>query len=137
MIVTLHACDTATDHALYFAVKNKVKHIFCVPCCQQEINAQIKLTDEYPSAAFAALLRYGLYKERFSALLTDCIRCEVLNDNGYYVDTVEFIGEENTPKNAMIRARYTGHKKNYNDEIKELTSLFGIEHTLVKLMKND
>jgi len=134
MIVTLHACDTATDYALHYAIKNKIKHIFCVPCCQQEINAQIKLTEKTPSAA---LLRYGLYKERFSALLTDCIRCEVLNDSGYYVDVVEFIGEENTPKNAMIRARYTGHKKNYGDEIKKLTSMFGIEHTLVKLTENN
>ncbi|MCL2277669.1 MAG: SAM-dependent methyltransferase [Treponema sp.] len=137
MIVTLHACDTATDYALHYAIKNKIKYIFCVPCCQQEINAQIKRAEENSSAAFAALLRYGLYKERFSALLTDCIRCEVLNDNGYYVDAVEFIGEENTPKNAMIRARYTGHKKNYSDEISKLTSLFGIEHKLVKLIEND
>ena len=129
MIVTLHACDTATDYALHYAIKNRIKYIFCVPCCQQEINAQIKRTDEY-----SLLLRYGLYKERFSALLTDCIRCEVLNDNGYYVDAVEFIGEENTPKNVMIRARFTGHKKNNSDEIKKLSSQFGIEHTLLKLM---
>jgi len=135
MLITLHACDTATDHALYYAVKNKVRYIFCVPCCQQEINAQIKRAGESSRAAFNALLRYGLYKERFSALLTDCIRCETLNDNGYYVDVVEFIGEENTPKNAMIRARYTGHTKNYGAAVKELTSLFGIEQTLLKLME--
>ena len=133
MIVTLHACNTATDYALYYALKNKIKYVFCVPCCQQEINSQLKQRgDEY-----SLLLRYGLYKERFSALLTDCIRCEILNDNGYYVDVVEFIGEENTPKNAMIRAHYTGHKKNYNEGIKKLMSLFGIEHTLLKLMEKD
>jgi len=144
MIITLHACNTATDHALYYALKNKVKHIFCVPCCQQEINAQLKQSAQINrdhseasgSGEFSLLLRYGLYKERFSALLTDCIRCEVLNDNGYYVDVVEFIGEENTPKNAMIRARYTGHRKNYCEALKKLTAQFGIEHTLLKLMED-
>ena len=132
MIMTLHACDTATDHALYYAIKNKVKHIFCVPCCQQEVNAQIKCGDEY-----ALLLRYGLYKERFSALLTDCIRCDVLNDSGYFVDVVEFVGEENTPKNAMIRARYTGYRKNYVEAIRKLATQLGIEQTLLKLMENE
>jgi len=131
MMVTLHACDTATDHALYYAINNKVKHIFCVPCCQQEVNSQIRRTDEY-----AILLRYGLFKERFSALLTDCIRCEVLNNNGYAVDVVEFVGEENTPKNAMIRAHYTNHKKNNTDAIQKLTSQFGTEQTLLKLIQN-
>ena len=130
MIVTLHACNTATDYALHYAIKNKIKYIFCVPCCQQEINSQLKQRDD----EYSLLLRYGLYKERFSALLTDCIRCEILNDNGYYVDVVEFIGEENTPKNAMIRARYTGHKKNYEEGIRKLMAQFGVEHTLFKLM---
>jgi SAM-dependent methyltransferase len=132
MIVTLHACDTATDHALYYAIRNKVKHIFCVPCCQQEVNAQIRSADE-----FALLLRYGLYKERFSALLTDCVRCETLNESGYAVDVVEFVGEENTPKNAMIRAHYTGHMKNYGEAMRKFLSGFGVEHTLLKLMDSD
>jgi len=132
MIVTLHACDTATDYALHYAIKNKVKYIFSVPCCQQEVNTKIKRADEY-----SLLLRYGLFKERFSALLTDCIRCEILNDCGYYVDAVEFIGEENTPKNAMIRARYTGGRKNYSENIRKLMSHFEIEHTLLKLLDGD
>ncbi len=129
MIITLHACNTATDYAMYYAIQNKVKYIFCVPCCQQEINAQICRTDEY-----ALLLRHGLFKERFSALLTDCIRCEVLSGAGYAVDVIEFVGEENTPKNTMIRARYTGYKKNNGNEIRKLTSQFGVEHTLLKLI---
>ena len=132
MMITLHACDTATDHALYYALKNKVKYIFSVPCCQQEVNAQIRRTDEY-----ALLLRYGLYKERFSALLTDCIRCEVLNNSGYSVDVVEFVGEENTPKNAMIRARFTGNRKNYENALRQVVSQFGIEHTLLKLIDSN
>ena len=129
MIVTLHACDTATDHALHYAIQNKVKNIFCVPCCQQEVNAQIGRDDEY-----AILLRHGLFKERFSALLTDCVRCEALSENGYSVDVVEFVGEENTPKNAMIRARYTGRKKAGGDALQKLLSQFGVEHTLLKLL---
>ena len=99
MMVTLHACDTATDYALYYAIKNKVHHIFSVPCCQHELNAKIKRSDE-----FSLLLRHGLYKERFSAILTDCVRCEILKDMGYGVDVVEFVSPENTLKNAMIRA---------------------------------
>jgi len=129
MIITLHACNTATDHALYYAIQNKVKYIFCVPCCQHEINAQINRTDEY-----AILLRHGIFKERFSALLTDCIRCEVLSGMGYAVDVVEFVGEENTPKNTMIRAHYTGYRKNNGNEIRKLLSQFGAEHTLLKLV---
>ena len=138
MIVTLHACDTATDYALHYAVKNNVKYIFSVPCCQQEVNSQLKqLSKINRSGEYSLFLRYGLYKERFSALLTDCIRCEILNDSGYYVDVVEFIGEENTPKNAMIRARYTGRRKKYSDDIRKLMSQFGIEHTLLKLMDSE
>ena len=129
LMVTLHACDTATDYAINYAIKNRVKYIFCVPCCQKEIDGKINCANEY-----SLLLRYGLFRERFSALLTDCIRCEILNDRGYYVDAVEFIGEENTPKNAMIRARYTGHKKNHEDAVRKLLSQFGAEHTLLKLI---
>ena len=131
MLVTLHACDTATDHALFYAVQNGIKYIFSVPCCQHEINAQIKHLGEY-----APLLKYGLIKERFSALLTDSIRCELLSGAGYTVDIVEFVGEENTPKNIMIRGRYTGHKKDNLGEIQKLLSQFGADQTLFKLMNN-
>ena len=129
IIITLHACDTATDHALFYAIKNKIKHIFCVPCCQHEVNAQIKCSDEY-----ALLLRYGLFKERFSALLTDCIRCELLRGAGYSVDVVEFVGEENTPKNAMIRAYFNGNKIDKLGDILKLTQKFEVEQTLLKLI---
>ena len=141
VIITLHACDTATDYALYYAIKNKIDHIFSVPCCQHELNLQIRRNDEY-----ALLLRHGLYKERFSALLTDCIRCELLKAASYSVDVVEFVGEENTPKNAMIRAHYTGRggkngiediKENRKDKIEEIKKLardFGVEHSLINLV---
>ena len=134
MIITLHACDTATDYALYFAIKNKVPHIFSVPCCQHEVNAQIGCRDEY-----ALLLRHGLYKERFSAILTDCVRCEALSNMGYDVDVVDFVDFSNTPKNAMIRAKLTGQKpREPEDEaMQKLLAHFGVSHTLLKLLADD
>jgi len=131
MIITLHACDIATDYALAYAIKRKIKRIFSVPCCQHEINAQISCNDEY-----SILLRHGLYKERFSALLTDCIRCEVLSNAGYDVDVIDFVDFSNTPKNAMIRANYTGKgKRDYEDDnLKKIAARFGIDHTLLRLL---
>jgi SAM-dependent methyltransferase len=99
MMISLHACDTATDYALWYAIQNRVPFIFSVPCCQQEINGRVKFRDGY-----SLFGRYGLYKERFSAILTDTIRCEVLRSYGYDVDVVEFVDSSATPKNAMIRA---------------------------------
>jgi len=130
MIITLHACDTATDHAIYYAIKNKIRHIFCVPCCQHEINSQISCGDEY-----SILLSHGLYKERFSAILTDCIRCEALSNAGYDVDVIEFVDFSNTPKNAMIRAEYTGKLKPADENIKKVISKFNISHTLLNLIE--
>ncbi len=129
-IVSLHACDTATDYALHYAMKNRIKYIFSVPCCQHEINAQIKSSNE-----LSLLLKHGLYKERFCALLTDAIRCEVLKSKGYEVDVVEFVDIENTPKNAMIRARCvsgaTAIRK--NNQLFSLIENLGIEPTIIKL----
>ena len=130
MIITLHACDTATDYALFFAIKNKIKHIFSVPCCQHEVNQQISNKNE-----FSIILRHGLYKERFSAILTDAIRCEVLQDHGYEVDVVEFVDFENTPKNAMIRAKYKGKQVSLenNMHLKKIVEEFSIRPTILKL----
>lgn len=130
MILTLHACDTATDYALYFAVKHKIKHIFSVPCCQHEVNAQI-----HSESGRSLLLKHGLYKERFSAILTDCIRCEVLNRLGYDVDVVEFVDLANTPKNAMIRARRTARKaaNPCSEKLVSLLKEFDVSQTLVEL----
>ena len=98
MIVTLHACDTATDYALHYAMERGVKYIFSVPCCQHEVNAQIQKGGD-----FDLLLAHGLLQERFSALLTDAIRAAVLEDAGYCVDVIEFIDFEHSPKNLMLR----------------------------------
>ncbi|HHV60557.1 MAG TPA: SAM-dependent methyltransferase [Clostridiaceae bacterium] len=134
MIITLHACDTATDYALFFAIKNKIKYIFSVPCCQHEVNKQISNKNE-----FSILLQHGLYKERFSAILTDAIRCEVLQNHGYEVDVVEFVDFENTPKNAMIRGKYKGKKASpeSNTNLQKLVDEFNINPTILRLFEKE
>jgi len=134
MIITLHACDTATDYALYFAVKNNIKYIFSVPCCQHEINSQISNRNE-----FSILLRHGLYKERFSAILTDAIRCEVLKDHGYEVDVVEFVDFEHTPKNSMIRAKLKARRilSQENENLRKLIDEFNINPTIIRLFEGE
>lgn len=102
LVITLHACDTATDYALAFAVKRNARCILSVPCCQHELNTSLKKTvpDEYVSAMF----RYGIIKERLCALTTDVMRAELLEGSGYDTQILEFIDMEDTPKNLLIRA---------------------------------
>ena len=134
MVITLHACDTATDYALYNAVSWNAKYIFSVPCCQHELNAQIK------SENFGILTRYGILKERFSAIATDAIRANALEACGYKTQVLEFIDMEHTPKNLLIRAV----KSNISEEartkaraeIERLTEEFSLEPTLIGLLND-
>lgn len=102
MVVTLHACDTATDYALYKAVRWNARVILSVPCCQHELNGQIENDTLRP------VLRYGLLKERMSALITDGLRGQLLEVMGYRTQILEFIDMEHTPKNILIRAVKAG-----------------------------
>ncbi len=131
MIVTLHACDTATDFALNYAISKGVKHIFSVPCCQHEINNRIKKGGDMD-----ILLKYGIIKERVSALLTDSIRASILEAMGYNVDVIEFIDFEHSPKNIMLRAKKTKKKNTKLLEIpKELCEKYSFRQTLLDLVK--
>ncbi|MBR2969524.1 MAG: SAM-dependent methyltransferase [Clostridia bacterium] len=129
MIMTLHACDTATDYALDFAIKNGVKNIFSVPCCQHEVNLSIKKGGDYD-----ILLEDGLIKERFSALLTDSVRVEILRSKGYSVDVIEFVDFAHSPKNLMIRASLNSKKKSLK-RVEDLINKYQFEHTLYRLQK--
>ncbi|MFX3674988.1 MAG: SAM-dependent methyltransferase [Paenisporosarcina sp.] len=112
MVVTLHACDVATDMALARAVKWGAKVILSVPCCQHELNTQLS------SPALDVMLQHGLVKERFAALATDSIRAELLKLVGYEAQLLEFIDMEHTPKNILIRAYYTGRKSTYEEQVR-------------------
>ena len=106
MVISLHACDTATDFALAKAIKSNTKVIFAVPCCQHELNTQIRQNKQYiqKNTLFAPFLDYGIITEKFSSLLTDIIRAKFLESSGYKVSIEEFIDAEHTPKNILIKA---------------------------------
>ena len=99
LVISLHACDTATDLALAHAIEWGTERIYSVPCCQHELNAQMK------STSAGSLSEYGLLKERFAALLTDSIRADLLRASGYTVDVLEFVDMAHSPKNILLRAR--------------------------------
>lgn len=130
MVITLHACDTATDYALAKAVEWGAEVILSVPCCQHEVNKQINCEELMP------VLKYGLLKERVSALVTDAVRANVLEENGYEVQILEFIDMEHTPKNILIRAIKRGEKRAEEKmPVKGMTDFLHIETTLQKLLQ--
>ena len=132
MVVTLHACDLATDYALDKAVKWGARVILAVPCCQHELNRQIKCDPLKP------VLKYGIIKERVAALLTDALRANLLEQQGYETQILEFIDMEHTPKNLLIRAvKKNGMRPKKSADIGTVEELLHVAPTLEKLLNNE
>lgn len=132
MVITLHACDTATDYALFNASNWDADMIFSVPCCQHELNKQME------SEKYSILTKYGLVRERTAALMTDAIRGSQLEYCGYKTQLMEFVDFAHTPKNILIRAEKTGVRRSESlEEVERLIDEFKFEPTLYRLLCED
>jgi len=131
-VLSLHACDVATDYALNFALENKVPYVFSVPCCQHEIGQSIRKG----GGDLDLFLDYGIFQERMCALLTDSFRCKILSAEGYRVDVLEFVDFSHSPKNIMIRARKSSPSKKLPEELFDLEEKYGFRQTLLHLRKD-
>lgn len=131
MVVTLHACDTATDYALAKAVNWGAKVILSVPCCQHEANREIDNKELGP------IMEYGILKDRFAAIATDAIRAKMLESKGYHTQILEFIDMEHTPKNLLIRAVKTDKRmeENAREEVMTMAETLGLNLTIMNLLK--
>ncbi len=126
MVVTLHACDTATDYALAKAIGWNASVILSVPCCQHELNRQIE------NPVLEPAFQYGLVKERMAALYTDAIRAQVLENHGYRTQILEFIDMEHTPKNILIRGVKEGKRADNGKELQAMMEFLHVKNTLVE-----
>ena len=132
-VVTLHACDTATDDAILFSVEQKAEHMMFVPCCQHELNKQLKNKDA------SMLLKHGIFKDRLTALVTDAMRTHLLELAGYKVQSMEFIDLEHTAKNILLRCSKTSRSSEQitilSEQYKHFRHLFSIQPYLESEMK--
>ena len=134
IVISLHACDTATDYALYNAVKWQADLICVVPCCQHELKKQMKPQN------LELFSRYGIIKERIAALATDAIRANLLECCGYKAQIIEFIDMEHTSKNLLIRARRRvglWSAEGARGEVERVVEEFSFEPVLLRLLRED
>ena len=133
--IALHACDTATDDAIAWAVQSDAKLLFIAPCCHHDLQSQLS---EIPEP-WSMLTKHGLMKERISDLITDALRAQILRLLGYRVDVIEFIGGEHTPRNLMIRAVKTGAKPDAHDvaRYKEMIAMWRVKPALAERLENE
>lgn len=130
MVISLHACDVATDMALGLAVRVNARSIACVPCCHKE------LLEQYRFEEFDEVIKHGVFKSRFADILTDGVRTLLLQTQGYKVSAVEYISPLETPKNLLIRAQKVSDKnQNAIDEYMKIKELFGIYPYLERLVE--
>lgn len=138
IVITLHACDTATDFALEYAVRHNAKAILSVPCCQHEINSQLEKKKIKAESPFASIEKFGILRERLAAIATDAVRAELLEQYGYAVQVLEFIDMSHTPKNILIRAvkKQQDNLKKQESETRMKSLLNGLEcsQTLAELL---
>lgn len=132
--IALHACDTATDDAIAWAVKAEAKLVFVSPCCHHDIQAQM---NEIPEP-WVIMTRNGIMKERLGDLITDTLRMQLMKLHGYRVEAIEFIGGEHTPRNLMIRATRTGASADSNEKerYEQMLSLWKVKPALAALLNH-
>ena len=134
-VVTLHACDTATDDAILFSLRNKAKKMMFVPCCQHELNKQL-INNEA-----AIMLKHGIFRDRMCSLVTDTMRSQLLELCGFKVQVMEFIALEHTAKNIMLRCTKTDRSEKQREEIRskylEFKDQWEIDPYLEKKLKEE
>jgi hypothetical protein len=134
ILIALHACDTATDDAIYRGITSNASLIVCAPCCHKQIRKELQVTNELNH-----IVRFGILKERQAEIITDTIRAMILEANGYKTKVFEFISTEHTPKNVMIVGRKAAKenpgKQKILEDIAAIKAMFGIErHYLEELL---
>ena len=132
--IALHACDTATDDAIAWAVKADAKLMMIAPCCHHDIQSQLTDSPE----PWSLITRYGIMRERLADLLTDSLRMQILKLRGYRVEAIEFIGGEHTPRNLMIRAVKTGAPIEAIEvtRYEEMTTAWKVKPALARLLNH-